>query len=104
MEIPAGAKKVQLVLASTAQGSVHALLGSSDLGTKTIVTGQNLLTFVVPDGVSDTLTLTPLATDGTTAGSALSVKLMPEPSTSATQRAVKKTKTQLKKIAKRRAK
>lgn len=89
MQIPAGTKSVQVLVASSTSGSVHALLGSTDLGTKPIVTGQNLLGFAVPDAVSDTLTLTPVASDGTTTGAALTVKLVPL--AGQTQRTVKKT-------------
>lgn len=91
MQIPAGMKSVQVLVASSTQGSVHALLGSTDLGTKAIVTGQNLLSFAVPDAVSDMLTLTPVASDGKTTGTALTVKLVPLPGQ--TQRDVKRMKS-----------
>ena len=81
LHIDAQATQLRLIVDSTGEGSVTAQIGSVVLGTASVRPGGNDLRFALPasllqtyrsltaDGL--TLTLTPLAPDGKTAGTAL---------------------------------
>jgi hypothetical protein len=80
MHLVSTATRLQLVVEASAQGAVHASLGSTDLGQTGIVPGENVLTFDLPPGAlralrttslaSNVLTLTPASQDGQVTGTA----------------------------------
>jgi hypothetical protein len=80
MHLPSTASRLRLVVEASAQGAVHASLGSTDLGQTGIVPGENVLTFKLPPGAlrslrrtsvaNNVLTLTPFSQDGLVTGTA----------------------------------
>ena len=73
--------KLRLIVESSGEGKVHALLGSVDLGTSTLRAGNNDVRLVVPKSLlsalrrssaaGNTLSLTPVSTSGAATGTAV---------------------------------
>jgi hypothetical protein len=101
MKLADDAKQLRLAVRSTGDGSVRVALGSVTLGTITLSAGGNDVVLTLPPDLlrsspaPSVLTLTPLAPDGTTAGTALTRAV----SIAAIKQFVKNTS--LKKVAKK---
>jgi hypothetical protein len=102
LTVSASSPTIRLVVFSNSEGKLHALLGSVDLGTPSLVPGNNDLRFVLPKSLLSTLkrrlaagdnvlTLTPVSASGATAGAAVTRTV------TVTQAAPKKTKKTKKK-------
>jgi hypothetical protein len=89
LRLPASTTRLQLVVGSSAEGVVHATLGSVDLGLRNVVPGTNVVRFTLPKGLlqrlrrtaatANLLTLTPLSADAKASGTAVSVRLAVAP-------------------------
>jgi hypothetical protein len=89
LSLPATAKEIQLIVQSNAEGTLHATLGSLDLGQQKLVPGATVVRYALPAGVlqklrtfaavSNVLTLSPLSNDGKATGAPVSLKVTVEP-------------------------
>lgn len=82
LSVSAASPTLRLIVDSTGDGQVHAMLGGVDLGSPTVRAGNNDLRFTIPASLlsslrrslsaGNTLTLTPLSPNGAQAGEAVS--------------------------------
>lgn len=102
LSLPATAKQIQLVVAANQEGSLHGTLGSLDLGQRPLVPGENVVKFALPAGflqklrtfagVDNVLTLNPVSSDGTSTGTAVTMKVAVEPALKVVKPKAKKKK------------
>jgi hypothetical protein len=82
LQVSASSPVLRLIVESTGDGALHAMLGSVDLGSPTVRAGNNDLRFTLPktlltrlrrsSSVANVLTLTPTSTSGSVVGTAVS--------------------------------
>jgi hypothetical protein len=89
LTLPASSKQLQLVVAANQEGTLRATLGSLDLGQRSLVPGENVVTFALPAGflqtlrrsstVHNVLTLSPVSSDGKVTGTPVAISVAVEP-------------------------